>query len=986
MPHRALLFLATVLLLVSPCIPRGLAAHPSVTLFVQVAPQLEHLLTLQLQLYSLCTGEHDALSRVLLSSLSPRSWRDHQQDLHTDPRLGGAHQPPIDEVYLVARRASHYSGEFLVRLRRLLADYRASPHAAHCPQVHEIMHHACDGSSPSAAALSCHLTSLHSRLSEEENERGGALGGGAQLGEGDELREGERVEEGGDEAGEDQRLGEGDQLRGGGDEAGEHQQRVGETPLRKYAHAHAHEEEHEDCVVSSPSPTAPPTHLLACVASRIRSSHLLFVDGRSVLHPHALHSLHTHTHSALCGVTLSPSDHILYLSARLHPITTTSTAPTPTLPPTPATPTTTHTPHYAVLHQLAGAPSAHLMATHARALQLCDGSLFHIERELFAEYTRAIPASTSHTALFYELSLRSRPQLHPPLQAVRLLAHVHDHEPTHDHKLTQDHESTHDHELTHANPHARAITSPQHTAEQHLNRLLRREPALLADATVDHSLPATLYSMECGGGAVRGFTNEALSMLRSFSGLRAPVGAHHVGDCEPELLSSLPAYELQHLRLMQRCARDERFQPHLLLLHKDPGRYERTARAAAFSGRAADSVRYVIGRSMYESDTVPQAWLEPLRSALVDEVWVPSAFNRDSFTSAGVDPARLHVMPEPVDVHWFDPQIHTPLTLDLHVRTTLTCTPTTSTTIATPTSSSSTSTATPATATTSASASPPSVSPTTTPPFLFLSIFKFEERKNWQLLLRAFWSEFYASADTALLLRVTLTPEGCELIAELRREHLRECGAACSVELLPTVHLLESTLSSRDLPRLYASADAFVLPTHGEGWGLPIAEAMAMQLPVIATAWGGSTEFLTAENSFALPAALLCNATEPGHQWAQPLQSDLQRLLRQVRQQPDEARQRGERARRHIVQHFSVEAVTHRLEQRLRAIQENAQAEAQLDQRRPTLRDRLSTLDHQRQQPQHSNSFVWTSHSMQVQQASVPLPSRRYSEEIKMAV
>ena len=32
---------------------------------------------------------------------------------------------------------------------------------------------------------------------------------------------------------------------------------------------------------------------------------------------------------------------------------------------------------------------------------------------------------------------------------------------------------------------------------------------------------------------------------------------------------------------------------------------------------------------------------------------------------------------------------------------------------------------------------------------------------------------------------------------------------------------------------LYKSVDAFVLPTHGEGWGLPFAEAMAMELPTI---------------------------------------------------------------------------------------------------------------------------------------------------------
>ena len=39
----------------------------------------------------------------------------------------------------------------------------------------------------------------------------------------------------------------------------------------------------------------------------------------------------------------------------------------------------------------------------------------------------------------------------------------------------------------------------------------------------------------------------------------------------------------------------------------------------------------------------------------------------------------------------------------------------------------------------------------------------------------------------------------------------------------------------RDIPKLYAAVDAFVLPTRGEGWGRTITEAMCMELPVIGT-------------------------------------------------------------------------------------------------------------------------------------------------------
>ena len=68
-------------------------------------------------------------------------------------------------------------------------------------------------------------------------------------------------------------------------------------------------------------------------------------------------------------------------------------------------------------------------------------------------------------------------------------------------------------------------------------------------------------------------------------------------------------------------------------------------------------------------------------------------------------------------------------------------------------------------------------------------------------------------------------------------------------------------VQGEDMPRaalrnLYAAADAFVLPTRGEGWGLPIAEAMAMALPVIATNWSGPTALLSTHNSYPLSREL----------------------------------------------------------------------------------------------------------------------------------
>jgi len=52
---------------------------------------------------------------------------------------------------------------------------------------------------------------------------------------------------------------------------------------------------------------------------------------------------------------------------------------------------------------------------------------------------------------------------------------------------------------------------------------------------------------------------------------------------------------------------------------------------------------------------------------------------------------------------------------------------------------------------------------------------------------------------------------------------------------------------------LYCAADAFVVTSHGEGFGRPSLEAMAMGLPVIATNFSGLTAFVRDDVAFPIP-------------------------------------------------------------------------------------------------------------------------------------
>ncbi len=57
----------------------------------------------------------------------------------------------------------------------------------------------------------------------------------------------------------------------------------------------------------------------------------------------------------------------------------------------------------------------------------------------------------------------------------------------------------------------------------------------------------------------------------------------------------------------------------------------------------------------------------------------------------------------------------------------------------------------------------------------------------------------------------------------------------------------------RELPSLYASADAWLLGSRIEGFGLPLLEAMACRTPVIATPAGAAPELLTYGGGLSVP-------------------------------------------------------------------------------------------------------------------------------------
>jgi glycosyltransferase involved in cell wall biosynthesis len=273
--------------------------------------------------------------------------------------------------------------------------------------------------------------------------------------------------------------------------------------------------------------------------------------------------------------------------------------------------------------------------------------------------------------------------------------------------------------------------------------------------------------------------------------------------------------------------------------------------------------RFRIGRTTFETDRLPIGWLEACRS--MDEVWVPSQFNRQVFAAEGVDERKIRVLPEGVPTETYRPGIE-PLPLP-HLRD-----------------------------------------------FNFLSIFEWTQRKGPDVLLRAYLTEFTADDDVALIVKTYARPDPrIEILPRLVHFIEREVGLR--LEKAPAIILLPGFMRNEEMPRLYNSAEAFVLPSRGEGWGRPYMEALACERPVVATRWSGQMDFLNDRNSYLVDCKVTSAPSNidvelyAGHSWAEPNVEHLRHQMRHVFTHREEAKRLAAQGRREMVERWDTNIV-----------------------------------------------------------------------------
>lgn len=198
--------------------------------------------------------------------------------------------------------------------------------------------------------------------------------------------------------------------------------------------------------------------------------------------------------------------------------------------------------------------------------------------------------------------------------------------------------------------------------------------------------------------------------------------------------------------------------------------------------------------------------------------------------------------------------------------------------------------------------------------FRFLHVSSCFPRKGVDALLVAYGQAFTSADDVSLVIKTFANPHN-----EVHR-WLQEASAGRTD--FPDVRIIEGDFSDGQLKALYGQCHALVSPSRAEGFGLPMAEAMLMDLPVITTAWGGQLDFCTPETAWLVDYRFVQAATHfdlHGSVWADPDIDSLKAALREVHAAPPSERaERAGRARELLLQRFKWSDVAQKLEQDVR--------------------------------------------------------------------
>jgi len=283
---------------------------------------------------------------------------------------------------------------------------------------------------------------------------------------------------------------------------------------------------------------------------------------------------------------------------------------------------------------------------------------------------------------------------------------------------------------------------------------------------------------------------------------------------------------------------------------------------------------YHIQHLFWETDKLPQSWMEPLQQ--MDEIWTSSDQMVKLLKVSGIK-KPCFVFPQPIDVtaiekdygHYSVPYQNG---------------------------------------------------------YLFYSIFQWIDRKNPKALLQTYWKTFEGVDDVTLLLKVfrfNYSDREFEAIKGDIYNWKMELGKM----QFPKTFLIRKLMTKEEMMRFHSTGDCYIQTDRGEGWSRVVQEAFLMGKPVISTARGGIHEHITGDFYFrlkdkqvAVKPHPLVKYYEASQNWYDVDEDSLSKTMQYVYSHRDLVKAKGMVAQKYMQDYYNYFSVGYKMKKRLEEI------------------------------------------------------------------
>lgn len=287
---------------------------------------------------------------------------------------------------------------------------------------------------------------------------------------------------------------------------------------------------------------------------------------------------------------------------------------------------------------------------------------------------------------------------------------------------------------------------------------------------------------------------------------------------------------------------------------------------------------YNIGLAMIETTGIPKYWVRFCNT--MNEIWVPAKNSKQAFVDSGVDEEKVRIFPLGVDTKLFSPDND-------------------------------------------------KIKINNARGFNFFLNIEWIPRKCGLETVEAFLKEFNASEDVSLTVKAYNAGASSKVSSKKIAEQTKEIKTKIGKNAYPPIILIPELVDDEYMASLYQSSDCVILASRGEGWGMPIVEAMASGKPYIATDCTSMSEIISNETGYKIKSKgkklvpkmnIATDEIYKGTYWDDPDFDELQNVMRYIYEHQEEAKNKGEAGRKYACENLTWEQSVEKMATRLQEI------------------------------------------------------------------